>query len=122
MPYFNYKGTKQNGKDVTGQINAESIASAKQKIRAQGILLSEISEKKAHIKKLGSFNFGSGVNINELSLMTRQLATLVKAKIPLTECLSALSDQVDSVVLGSVLAEVKQKINEGSSLAKALSD
>jgi general secretion pathway protein F len=66
-------------------------------------------------------SLGKKVKIQDLALMTRQLATLVKAKIQIVECLSALQDQVDSDYLRIVLSEVKQDVNEGSSLAKSMS-
>lgn len=52
--------------------------------------------------------------------MTRQFATLVKAKIQIVEALNALSNQVDSEELKVVLNDIKTKVNEGTSLAKAL--
>lgn len=52
--------------------------------------------------------------------MTRQLATLVGAGIPLVEALSALVDQVDNVKLKQSLSDVRERVNEGSSLAEAL--
>ena len=54
--------------------------------------------------------------------MTRQLATLIKARIQIVEALEALVDQADNQMLKISLAEIKQKVNEGSSLAGALSD
>jgi general secretion pathway protein F len=56
----------------------------------------------------------------ELSVMTRQLSTLVSAGLPLVQCLSALTEQVENSRLRNVLAEVKESVNEGSSLADAL--
>ena len=54
--------------------------------------------------------------------MTRQLATLIKARIQIVEAIEALVDQADNQMLKISLAEIKQKVNEGSSLAAALSD
>ena len=55
-------------------------------------------------------------------MATRQLSTLIKARIQIVESLEALTDQSDNPRLKVILAEVKQKVNEGSSLSKALSD
>lgn len=124
MAIFNYKGMTKDGKEVKSSITIDSIASAKQKLKSQGIILLSISEKKAKSQSPGKFGItiGSGVNVNDLALMTRQLATLVKAKIQIVEALQALVDQVENPTLQVILSDLKQKVNEGSSLAKALSD
>ena len=69
-----------------------------------------------------SLSFGGNVSINDLSMMTRQLSTLIKARIQIVEALEALVDQSDNPKLKVILAEVRQKVNEGSSLANALND
>src|SRR5205814_8623719 len=56
----------------------------------------------------------------EVAVFTRQLATLLKAGIPLAEALGALAEQSDNKKLEVILAEIRQKVNEGSSLADTL--
>ena len=60
------------------------------------------------------------VTVDDIAMMTRQLATLVGAGIPLVEAVSALIEQVDKEPLKRVLSTVRDRLNEGSSLAKAL--
>lgn len=123
MAIFSYKGINSSGKEIKATINSEGLNQAKQKLRSQGIMLIEIVEQKADaMKQKNSINFGGGVNIEDLSLMTRQLATLIKAKIQIVEALSALMDQTDHPKLKIVLSEIRQKVNEGSSLAASLND
>jgi general secretion pathway protein F len=73
-------------------------------------------------KSAGGFSFGSAVSIGDLALMTRQLATLLRAKIQVVEAFTALVDQTENPRLKITLSEIRQKVNEGSSLAKALGD
>ncbi len=124
MPIYSYKGINKQGQDVKNTINCESEAVAKQRIKSQGVMLVSIKEKKAGSKSSGSsFSLTSKkVNVNELAMMTRQLATLVKARIQIVDSLQALIDQVESDVLRVVLATVKTQVNEGVSLAKALGE
>ncbi len=124
MAIYSYKGLDKTGKEIKKTIDSDSLNSAKAKVRSMGIMLIEISEQKAQNRSSGgsSFNFGPTVSIQELSLMTRQLATLIKAKIQIVEAFNALVDQTDNQKFKSILAEIKQKINEGSSLANALAD
>ncbi len=124
MPIYTYKGMDRTGKEINSTINTESLPQAKQKLRAMGIMLIEIKEQSSKSGSSSSFlaSLNNRVSVNDLSLMTRQLSTLIKARIQIVEALSALVDQVDSPQLKVVLSEVKQKVNEGVSLAKALSD
>ncbi|MBD65502.1 MAG: type II secretion system protein GspF [Halobacteriovoraceae bacterium] len=120
MPIFQYKAIDNTGKEFKDSITAESIIQAKSKVRSQGVMIINITEKKSKAKGSSSFSFGKKVNVNDLAMMTRQLATLVRAKIQIVEALSALQDQVENEHLRVILSEVKQDVNQGASLAKAL--
>lgn len=124
MPIYAYKGMDRTGKEVKATINVESIVAAKQRLKSSGIMLIDIKEEKAKGTSGGgsSFRFGGSVKVDDLALMTRQLATLIKAKIQIVEALSALVDQVEDKNLRLVLSDARQKVNEGASLAKALGD
>jgi general secretion pathway protein F len=124
MPIYSYKGMDRSGKEIKNSINIDSVASAKAKIKSMGIMLIDIKEQKAQGTGGGSslLRFGGSVGIEDLSMMTRQLATLIKAKIQIVEALAALVDQVENPTLRLVLADLRQKVNEGASLAKALAD
>lgn len=123
MAIYNYKGVNKSGSETKGTINAEGLAAAKTRVRSMGIMLIEINEQSsASVKKSSGYSFGSAVSISDLSLMTRQLATLLRAKIQVVEAFTALVDQTDNPNLKITLSEIRQKVNEGTSLAKALSD
>ena len=123
MAIYNYKGLDKSGSEVKGTVNSEGLAAAKTRVRTLGIMLTEISEQTSgSVKKNAKFSFGNSVSIDDLSLMTRQLATLLRAKIQVVEAFTALVDQTDNPNLKITLSEIRQKVNEGSSLAKALGD
>jgi len=123
MAIYSYKGLDRTGKEVKATVNADNVTIAKQRVKSQGIMLTEIKEQSSSSSK-NSFvgSVGKQVNINDLSLMTRQLATLIKARIQIVEALAALMDQIDNPTLKIILSELRQKVNEGSSLAKGLAD
>lgn len=123
MPIYVYKGLDRSGKDVKNTINVESIIAAKQRIKAMGVMLIDIREQTAQSSSGRMLNIGGGsVNVDDLAMMTRQLATLIRAKIQIVEALAALTDQVENPTLRFVLSDLRQKVNEGASLAKALMD
>ena len=114
----------RSGKEVKGTVSAEGLTPAKARIKTMGIMLIEINEQTSKSMKKGAsgFSFGSSVSIEDLSMMTRQLATLLRAKIQVVEAFTALVDQTENPRLKITLSEIRQKVNEGSSLARALSD
>lgn len=121
MAIFVYQGIDRQGRTVRANITMESIAQAKSKLMSQGIMLTAIKEQKSKGKSISSF-LGTGIKIEDISLMTRQLATLVKAKIQIVDAFNALIDQTENSKLKIILSEVRQKVNEGSSLASSLAD
>ncbi len=125
MAIYNYRGLNKTGKEIKDSITAEGINQAKSKLRSMGVMLIDIKEQKSDSGGKGSafqITIGQTVSVTDLALMTRQLATLIKAKIQVVEAFSALIDQTDNPKLKIVLSEIRQKVNEGTSLAKALSD
>ena len=122
MPIYSYTGLDNTGKEIKQTINTDSLVTAKQKIRSMGIMLIDIKEQKAKNSSSSSstFSIGTGIKVDDIALMTRQLSTLVKAKIQIVDALAALEDQVENNNLRVILSELKQDVNEGSSLAQAL--
>ncbi len=120
MPVYNYKAINQSGKAVQGVIDAESPKSATEKLKREGVYLSSLNEAKESSSR--SLNPFKGIKISELAVTTRQFSTLISAGLPLEASLSALSEQTEDARLGQVLAEVRERVSEGSSLANALGE
>jgi len=122
MPIFEYKGLSRNGSNVKGTLDAENLRAARARLKKENIFVTEIRDKKkgAASKKRGGGGNRGKASVQELSLMTRQLAVLVKANIPLVDCLTAVSEQVENPVLAEAIADCKNMVNEGSPFHKAL--
>lgn len=124
MPVFEYVALNSSGKKVKGTLEADSIRTARQKLRGQNVFPTEIKEgleaannKTQDVKR---FLKGDRVSLKELTLATRLLATLLNAGLPLVGALLALSDQVESSVLKRIIVDIKERVEQGTSLAKAL--
>ncbi len=125
-PIFEYKAVHSSGKPSRGLIEAESQRAARQKLKKQGLMVTDIDERNS-LKSRSSGKGGGGglpfignrVGIKDIAMMTRQLASLIKANIPLVEALTALVEQTDNEKLKVALSQVRQDVNEGSSLARA---
>ena len=134
MPVFEYTGLTEAGKNVRGIRDAESSKVLRTVLRKDGVYLTEArpaeSGAVAGEQKTGLARevdvaalFGlTGVSSQDLAIATRQLATLIAAGIPLVEGLTALVDQIEQPRLKRIMGVVKQKVNEGSSLADALGE
>jgi general secretion pathway protein F len=122
MPVFEYRGLNKTGKNIKGTIDAENIRMARVRLKKDGIYVADLRDKgKAEVKAKGQSSAkNKTVGVEALSLMTRQLATLLKSNIPLVESLAAVADQVENPVLKGALSDIKNMVNEGTSLHKAL--
>jgi general secretion pathway protein F len=134
VPVFEFTGLTEAGKNVRGIRDAESSKVLRQILRKDGVYLTEAraaeagavaGEQKTGLGReveVGALFGLTGVSAQDLAIATRQLATLIAAGIPLVEALTALVDQVEQPRLKRILGSVKQKVNEGSSLADALGE
>lgn len=127
MPVFAYKGVTAAGKNTRGHLDAENPRSARARLRRDGIFVTEFVEQKGRASVAATstgrrFALPSFQRISalDLALLTRQASTLIGAGIPLVESLGALGEQVENPRLKSVLGEVRDRVNQGSSLADAL--
>lgn len=126
MAVFEYKGVNANGKSVAGIIDAENPRLARQKLRSDGIFPTDVAEEKAHKSRLSqdiSFqNLFQRIRTQEISVMTRQLATLLRAGLPLVTSLNALTDQIENPKLKKIITQIRERVNEGSALAAAMEE
>ncbi len=125
MAVFEYRGLLvASGKTVHDVRDADNPKALRAMLKREGVLLTEASEvnrKKAAAQSNGGiFAIFRRLSITDVAMMTRQLSTLVGAGIPLVESVSALTEQVEKEEMKRVLALVRDRLNEGSSLAKAL--
>lgn len=125
MAVYEYRGIRvATGKNVKGVRDADNVKQLRAALRRDGIMLTSATEEaKAKAKKkreLDLFAIFRRANTADVAAMTRQLATLVKAGIPLVESISALTEQVEKEDLKSILTNVRERLNEGSSFAQAL--
>src|SRR3990172_1509329 len=129
MGVYEYSALNFKGKEISGIINADSMLDARQKVRGLELHVSRIRElaegegsQKKSLELSSIKGLVSWVKPQEVSLFSRQLATLLKAGLPLIMALNALIDQFEGSKIRKVIYQIREKVNEGSSLANALSD
>ncbi|MCL2790577.1 MAG: type II secretion system inner membrane protein GspF [Desulfobulbus sp.] len=124
MPIYEFIALTAAGKKLKGVIDADSLVAARQKIRSQGHYPVECRETSAKLSATSlfsqQFHLGRPIKQQEVHIATRQLATLLGAGIPLVQSLNGLIEQTDNRAFKTVLAQIKETVNEGDSLTAAL--
>ncbi len=124
MALYTWNGYNEKGKASSGMMDAVSIREAKLKLRSQGMFVSTITEE-AHglanpLKNISIRGLLDRVGMEDLTVTTRQLSTLIGASIPLVDALSALYEQTDAPAMKKTIAQVRDSVNEGLSFGDAL--
>ncbi len=121
MGAFEYTALDSAGRERKGVLEGDTLRHIRSQLREQQLLPLNVTEivkrEKAGQKR---FAIGTGVSTTDLSLLTRQIATLARAGLPLEETLLAVSQQSEKPRVQSVLLGVRAKVMEGHTLADAL--
>lgn len=136
MPVFEYIGRSDGGKTVKGVLDVDNVRALKAALRRERVFLTEYKQtgsrasgdkvKAGRAQKSGSRDVDFGEMLVRISPMdvaetTRQLATLVRAGVPLVDSMTAIVEQTENPKLKRILSAVRTELNEGTSFHKALS-
>ncbi len=123
MAAFAYQALDAKGRNKEGMIEADSPRQARQALREQGLTPVSLTEAVEQVKQqsLKRSWLQPRISTAELALLTRQLATLVAAALPIEEALKAVAQQTEKARLSTLVAAVRTKVLEGHSLADGMS-
>lgn len=124
MAIFHYEVLTEAGDALAGVIDAGTAREAREKLRRQAYYITEVrpvNEKESAAGKILP-SFLRRRRLEEITVLTRQFATLVDAGIPVAEALGALVEQTEATSLETVLRQIREKVSGGSSLADALAE
>ncbi|MCL1140538.1 type II secretion system inner membrane protein GspF [Shewanella pneumatophori] len=125
MPAFEYKALDKTGKQKKGVVEADTARHARTQLREQRLMPLEITpvvEKESKAKSASFSFFKRGISTAELALITRQIATLVAAGLPVEEALKAVGQQCEKDRLASMVMAVRSRVVEGYSLADSMAE
>jgi len=119
MPTYTFKGRNRLNEMVSGERVASSQDELRSALRREQIVMTQASEKgrEISIPKLGR---GKKVKAKELAIFTRQFSVMIDAGLPLVSCLDILAQQQQNNFFKDVLNQVRQNVEEGSTLASSL--
>ena len=125
MGAFEYTALDTGGRSRKGVIEGDTARHVRSLLRERQLLpvtVEAVATRESRRQRGSRFGFARGVSAADLSLMTRQLSTLVRAGLPLEEALLAVSQQTEKPRVQSILLGVRAKVVEGHTLATGLGD
>ena len=120
MAAFEYQAVDANGKTQKGLIEADTARQARQQLRGMNLMPLEVGEVSSRESKTGERRSRDKINVPTLSLITRQLATLISAGQPIESAYHAVSKQTPKPAAKRVLLAVRARVLEGYALSDAL--
>jgi len=128
MPDYKYNAIDRNGAQTSGKIDAASEEQARQKLMARGLMVTTLTGDGGAAKPLvggapakkAGFSFGAKVTQDDVTVMTRQLATLIVAGLPLLRALELIHKQERNPVFKAILANIAESVSQGNNLSEAL--
>ncbi len=112
---FAWEGTDKKGSKVRGEISGQNPALVKAQLRKQGINPTKVRKKSASL--LGA---GKKIKPLDIALFTRQMATMMKAGVPLMQSFEIIGEGFEKPAMRKLVDEVKQEVSSGNSLANSL--
>ena len=123
MPVFDYKALTASGEQVTGIIDADSLADARSKLRQKRLFPTDVTESDEKVdlrSDQATSRIFQRIKPMDVAVFTRQMATLLGSGLQLVQGLNALIDQLEKSPLKRVIIGVRDDVNAGKSFADAL--
>jgi general secretion pathway protein F len=123
MAAFEYLALDRKGRQQKGVLEADSARQVRQLLRERQLAPLEVSATRTREQAAGGhFSFARGLSARDLALLTRQLATLIQAALPVEEALRAAAAQASAPRIQSMLLAVRARVLEGHGLADSLKE
>lgn len=119
MAVFAFSGRTRTGQVINGEMEAPNREAVVAQLRRQQVLATSIKPKARDIE-ISIPGFGAKANEKDLAIITRQLATMIDAGLPLVQCLDILAQQQEKKFLKSTLQDIRQDVEGGSTFSAAL--
>lgn len=122
MGAFEYTALDANGREKSGVLEGDAARQIRQQLREQGLTPLSVEEVKQREARTTRKIFRRRISATDLSLITRQWATLVRSGMPVEEALRTVAQQSEKSRLKSMVVAIRSRVMEGHSLAVALTD
>ncbi len=119
MAVFAFSGRTRTGQTISGEMDAPNREAVVAQLRRQQVMATSVKPKASDIQ-IRIPGFGGKVNERDLAVVTRQLATMIDAGLPLVQCLEILASQQDNKLLKKTLHDIRQDVEGGATFSAAL--
>lgn len=113
---FAWEGTDKSGRKTKGEITSTNANIAKAQLRKQGVNPTKVKKKSAGLSLLS----GGKITPSDTALFTRQLATMMKAGVPLVQSFEIVADGLDNPKLKTLILNIRDDVSSGNSFASAI--
>ncbi|MBI4743865.1 MAG: type II secretion system F family protein [Actinobacteria bacterium] len=121
MPFFDYRVKNKDGKLLTGTIESDALQSVITRLRQSGYLIIKVTEKAESGIYAGKiFKKVRKVSLKDLTIFSRQFATMITSGLPLIRCLNILHQQTKNKNFKNVISQVQHDVESGQTLSNAL--
>ena len=120
MSTFNFRAVDLAGVPSRGELEASSKAQVSEQLRQRGLIVLDVSERREALKLESIFQRFKSVNMRNLSVFSRQFATLIASGMPMLRSLYTLEDQTEDEMLKPAIASLRADVEAGSSLHAAM--
>jgi len=117
MSKFTYKALDQRGTQAVGEIEGESKVAAAAALRNRGLTVLDLNEVKSGI---GQIQIGGGIKAKDLTVFSRQFATMVNSGLSMLRCLYVLEEQTPNKKFAKVIGDIRADVEAGIALSDAL--
>ena len=119
MSVFEYQAVNPSGQSDNGLIESDTLKSARQQLQKKNLTVLEIKQSSKRRAQAKSF-FEQKLSISDISIITRQLASLLQAAMPIDEALQTIAKNNNKKHIKTIVGQIRSSIIEGKSLAESL--
>ena len=120
MPVFTYTARDRSGAQTSGTTTAASLGDLRAQLREKNLFVTDVREQSGSSRSQSASVSRRSVKLGDMVVMSRQLATLVRAGLNITECLYSVAAQTENKVLQDTLSQVRLDVLTGSTLGGAM--
>ncbi len=121
MATFKYAVRDRAGKAVEGTLDGDNKDAVSSKLRSMGYVIVSLEQQGGLLASMNAITFGTGVKTKDITIFSRQFATMIGAGLSLTKCLSILGQQTESPALRVIITQIGKDVESGQSLSDAMS-
>jgi len=114
---FEWEGVNRKGQKVKGETSGPNLATVKAQLRKQGVQPGKVKKKAT---PLINFSSGGKIKSEDITFFTRQMATMMKAGVPLVQSFDIVGDGVDNPAMKELIATIRDDVAAGNDFASAL--